>query len=167
LVNRARLVAKIAATDLLSRLNSQSALDVARAELNPPAGRLGFNWDARYFAALRERNRLDLSVEFLVTQSPWLKLFSVEERDTALERLTKGGFSPGLVIGTEADNNTLKRHSEASKRLSAGSLGLRHYRTHKSSSVRAVSRRTARRRLFLRINAYGCHLREPDEQNVG
>ncbi|WP_407572825.1 hypothetical protein [Deinococcus altitudinis] len=48
------------------------------------------------FEVLREKGRLDLSMEALVVQTPWKTLFTDEELMTAMERLRAGGYFPQL-----------------------------------------------------------------------
>jgi hypothetical protein len=43
---------------------------------------------------LWEEGRLDISMEALVLQDPWRKLFTVEELEIARQRLTELGYTP-------------------------------------------------------------------------
>ena len=46
---------------------------------------------------LWEERRLDISMEALILQDPWRKLFTVEELEIARLRLTKLGYTPKQI----------------------------------------------------------------------
>jgi hypothetical protein len=52
------------------------------------------------YAALCERNRLDLAVEHLVLDSKWRPLFTTAERQVAVKRLREYGFSVSCPMST-------------------------------------------------------------------
>ena len=51
------------------------------------------------YTALWKRRRLDLTVEALILQPQWDKLFTDEERDIARKRLQGYGYDPHTITG--------------------------------------------------------------------
>lgn len=86
---RARDEAGYHATRFLRMLSEQGGLETARTLLHAATVSDGY-------AALWERQRLDLTVEAVILDPQWTPLFTNEERRIARQRLAAYGFNvPG------------------------------------------------------------------------
>jgi hypothetical protein len=116
----AKALAWCAATALQGRVQEQGAVGAAKAQIRVHR-LLRTERPHRYFKALAERGRLEFSVEYLITSRDWVDLFTVEERETALERLAEGGFVPPDPDG-KAMVPAPQTHSLADLRRKVGPL---------------------------------------------
>ncbi|WP_028649416.1 hypothetical protein [Nocardiopsis sp. CNT312] len=85
LYERAKSEAGYTASSFLGMLSDLGPMETARKLLDAPAVSDGF-------ANLRERGRLDLTVEALVLRSEYAPLFSAEQMERAHARLAQFGY---------------------------------------------------------------------------
>lgn len=82
------------ATRFLQKIRKDGSLAAAKSWLNPKKDKGGVTSG---FLKLVENGRLDISLEALVLQNPWRKLFSQSELEMAENRLKRFGFKMALL----------------------------------------------------------------------